>query len=270
MRGGREEAAAGRLQRHAVADAGQHVPQLAPRGIVHDDVVGGDERQAEALGELAPLGKGGAHRAAVAHARTEPDVAGQGGGEFVQPFALLGGRARRRPKVEITVGPAAFCGLLGLEARSGQHDQLLVPRMFEEVGKGEEAAALGRANVAARQHAAQPTVGGAVAGIGEDVGRAVAEYEAYAAHHAKVLRLIPVVAQEQVRPHDAGERVAVGDADPGETEHDRLGDELLRVRGAAQEGEVGRYAELGEALGLGETNHANSPCMNQRGACASP
>ena len=42
------EARPGRVERRALADAGQHVGERPPLGCVHGDVVGGDERQARA------------------------------------------------------------------------------------------------------------------------------------------------------------------------------------------------------------------------------
>ena len=59
--------------------------------------------------------------------------------------------------------------------------------------------------------------------------------------------------------HDAGERVAVGDADGREAEGSRLLHDLRGVRGAAQEREVRRGDELGE------TAHGKTPCTNHCG-----
>ena len=46
--------------------------------------------------------------------------------------------------------------------------------------------------------------------------------------------------------HDAGERVAVGDRDAGKAELARPAHQFLRMRGAAQEGEIGGDGELGK------------------------
>ena len=49
-----------------------------------------------------------------------------------------------------------------------------------------------------------------------------------------------------MRAHDAGQRIAVGDADGGEPQLRRLADHLVRMRRPAQEREVGGGYQLGE------------------------
>ncbi len=71
--------AAGALQRDAVADAGDDVEQRRSRGIVHGDVVGGEHRHAEPVGELAAAEQVAARTAAVGHYRANPEPAGAGG-----------------------------------------------------------------------------------------------------------------------------------------------------------------------------------------------
>ena len=55
-----------------------------------------------------------------------------------------------------------------------------------------------------------------------------------------------VLLGRRVRAHHAGQRVAVGDADGGQPQLRRLPDHLLRMRGPAQEREVGGGHQLGE------------------------
>jgi len=62
--------------------------------------------------------------------------------------------------------------------------------------------------------------------------------------------------------HHAGKGIAVGDADGDKPKFIGGRDHLLRVRGAAQEGKVGGYGELG--IGGHRYSHANNPCTNQR------
>ena len=57
-------------------------------------------------------------------------------------------------------------------------------------------------------------------------------------------RLHPDVRARAVHPHHAGQRVAVGDADRIIAEQQRRGDQLDRVRRAAQEGEGRGDAKL--------------------------
>ena len=52
-------------------------------------------------------------------------------------------------------------------------------------------------------------------------------------------------AQRQVRAHRSGEGALVGDRQSGVTEHKRAFDQLFRMRGAAQEAEVGNAMQFG-------------------------
>ena len=122
----------------------------------------------------------------------------------------------------------------------------------------EVALALLGAAVAEGEQAAEAAIGGAVGRPGDDVGRPVAEDEAAADGIGEASRLRRAMAAD-----DAGERVAVGDGDAGEAEPGGLGDQLLRMRAAAQEGEIGGDGELGEG------GHAKTPCRYQRGAAVS-
>ena len=67
-------------------------------------------------------------------------------------------------------------------------------------------------------------------------------------------------------PHHARHRIAVGDGDGLQAQLGGPRDQLLGMRGAGQEREIARHAELRIA------GHANSPCANQlcagqAGAC---
>ena len=74
-----------------------------------------------------------------------------------------------------------------------------------------------------------------------------------------------------MRAHDAGERIAIGDAEAGKAERDRLSDQFLRMRGAAQEGEIGGDGEfrIGGHAFLTLARYANRPCTYQRGCAVS-
>ena len=83
-----------------------------------------------------------------------------------------------------------------------------------------------------------------------------------------------------IRAHHARDAVAVRDADAGKPERSSAADEFLRMRRAAQEGEMGCDGKLrigrSRAVVLGfrrflvlsakldDVAHANTPCMNQR------
>ena len=76
--GVRRQLLAGSLQRQAVADAGDDVEQRLAGRVVHDDIVGGDERQVEALGQAATLRELAARARAIGHGGADPQAAGAG------------------------------------------------------------------------------------------------------------------------------------------------------------------------------------------------
>lgn len=75
--------------------------------------------------------------------------------------------------------------------------------------------------------------------VGENVGRAVAKDETRADRDAQGFRCDLVLAGEKMSAHDTGQRIAVGDPQSGEAEFMGAGDIFFRMRGPAQEGEVG-------------------------------
>ncbi len=95
------------------------------------------------------------------------------------------------------------------------------------------------AALAARQQAAQPAIGGAV-GREAEQARRVRQIEAAADDEAEVELL-----GGGMGAHHAGERVAVGDGDGAVAELARAQHQLGRMRGAAQEGEIGGDLQLG-------------------------
>ena len=105
--------------------------------------------------------------------------------------------------------------------------------MRDEIGVVEMAFALGRAALAEGQQPRQPAIGGAVRGIGEQA-RAVAQVEAAADDEPD-----PDLFRRMMRAHDAGQAVAVGDRDRLMAERGRGQHQLVRMRGAAQEREIG-------------------------------
>ena len=107
--------------------------------------------------------------------------------------------------------------------------------------------ALRRAQVSGGEDAAEAAVSRPVARIDEEVRRPVVKDEARAGDDPHVAHRRLVLARVDVRAHDAGERVAVGDSDPGEPQFRRSRDHLLRMRGPAQKREIRRRRQLGEA-----------------------
>ena len=231
----------GFLDARALADAGDDVGEVAPLGRVHDDVVDRDERQAQVARKGAARGEALAHAAVVDHARGEPDVVAGVCDEAVDSIF------RWR--------------LASLLIRTFlHHDERKPIAPLQKIVEIKRAHALLRAQIALREQAAQAPPGGAVARIGEDVGRSVAEHEARAGDDAKALRGGLVLAREDMGAHDARDGIAVGDPHARKAQRHRLRDDLLGVRGAAQEREIRRRRKLCVTHA-----HAKRPCMNQRG-----
>ena len=109
-----------------------------------------------------------------------------------------------------------------------------------------------------REQAAEPAVSGAVRWVGKQARRIV-KIEARADDEFDAADL----ACRKMRAHHAGKRVAVGDGDGREPERLCRRHQLLGVRAAAQEGEIGGDVELGVARGEG--HHPNTPCRYQAG-----
>ena len=103
------------------------------------------------------------------------------------------------------------------------------------------AVALLGAAIAEGEEPAEAAPGGAVGRPGDDVGRAVAEDEP-GADGVAVSRLL----RHGMAANDAGDRIAVGDGDAGEAEFGSARHQLLRVRAAAEEGEIRGDGKLGE------------------------
>src|SRR5262245_15725017 len=114
------------------------------------------------------------------------------------------------------------------------------------------------AALAAGEQLAEPTIGGAVARIGQDVRRAVDEDKARADQKLR-LELDRGIAELAMGAHHAGQRVVVGNPDDGNLQAACFMHIGARIRAAAQEREVGGDADLG----IGGRGHANSPCRYQ-------
>jgi hypothetical protein len=175
----------------------------------------------------------------------------------------------------------------------GDDDEQQPLGVVEEVGAGQEAVALRGAAVAEGEQAGEAAPGRAVDRIGDDVGGAVGEGEAGAddeteaveAARSAIVRAGPErhdagaagglglahLLQRRMGAHHAGDGVAIGEAEAGEAEFDGAGDQFLRVRGAAQEGEVaGRHpfgiaAAVGRVAPRGAGRHGTRRGMGRHG-----
>ena len=76
----------------------------------------------------------------------------------------------------------------------------------------------------------------------------------------------PPIFFRRVRAHHARERALVGDRERGVAQLPRLHDQLLRMRGAAQEAEVAQAVELGVrgSRRSSGAHYPKIPCRNQR------
>ena len=244
-----------RLQRRFLADAGQHIGERAPLGRVHENVVGRDQRRADMPRQRRALRKRAAHVLAVSQARADPQAAGEG---------LAKAREKRALPSPLAGEGSGVRGRRRRSRRRLHRDDLQALAMLEQILEVQMALALGRAQIAFGQQPAQPPIGGAISGVGEHVGRAVDEAQPRAGDDAHRAAIGAVLARVNVRAHDAGERVAIGDADPRQTEFGGARDELFRVRSAAKERKIRRRREFGEARG--EADHLPSPLAGEGGA----
>ena len=204
-----------------------HVVQRPPLGHVIVHVVGGDQSDTHLGGEIVEQRQAARIVATEQHGAGEIAAVAEQAGECQQ--ALAEGR------------------LLGPAWR--QDDGQDAFGMGREVVEGEVALPLRRPAVADRQQAGEPFVGFEIGGIGEQ-RIAVARLEAGADQQLESLfvrdrKFFVVFLDRRIGPHHAGQGVAVGDADGGVAEADRLQRQLARVRAAAQEAVVGRDLQLG-------------------------
>jgi hypothetical protein len=116
------------------------------------------------------------------------------------------------------------------------------------------------AKIAAREQAAEFCPAGAISGIGEDVRRAVAKHQARA---GVVAKLQIHLALGEMRAHHAGDAIAVADPEPEEISPRGLGDQLLGMRCAPQEGEIRGDGEL-DVFGHGDSLALSLPVRGGR------
>ncbi len=125
----------------------------------------------------------------------------------------------------------------------------------QQVAPFEMAFALdGGACLALRQQAAQLPIGRTITRIDDHIRRAVGEGQATADEKPEIA-LVAKILPCRMCPHHTGQRVAVGNADTGQTKLMRTRYQFLRMRRTAQEGEI-----AGSSHFEIRSHHANSPC----------
>ena len=105
---------------------------------------------------------------------------------------------------------------------------------------------------------AEPSIGGAVTRIGQNVRRVVGKYQPRADQQLRLVTHALPVAVFAIGAHHTGQRVVIGDADGIEAVFAGTPHEFVRMRRPAQEREIAGDADFRI------DDHANSPCRNQR------
>ena len=143
-----------------------------------------------------------------------------------------------------------------------QNDQYLPLCVRRHIREPQDALSLLRAHLPERQQPAEPSISCAVGREAQDV-RCVFDIEASADDQTQ-----PHLFGRDVRAHDTGEGVAIGDRECRKPQRLCLRDEFLRVGTASQEGEIRRRLQFGVGgRWWSPMPHPSTPCMNQTGLC---
>ena len=157
---------------------------------------------------------------------------------------MAGGQVERR------LEPQSYLGQVVGAVGQQREDEALGE--VADIVEGQQALALAGATLAEAEQPAQPAIGGARGGPGQQ--RQAVEIEP-GPHHERQLRILG----RAMRPHHAGQRVAVGDGQRGEPQMPGLHRQLLGMRGPAQKGEIAGALQFGVA-------HDDNPCTNHFGS----
>ena len=215
-------------------------------------IVDGDQRHLAFARQLLEAHQPGAVLATMQHAGCQPHATGRDGAQAGEQRLV-----------------AAEC------------DQFQSERMCDQIVERENAFTLFAAQIAEREQAREPAPAGAVARISKDVRRAVGKGEP----HAGVIdQRQALLALGQMCADHAGDRIAIGEADAGKPDADRLRHQFFRMRRATQEREIRGGGEFDITHGYSFTvmrrcflpsptrgeskDYANVPCRNQLGGAA--
>jgi hypothetical protein len=239
--------AADRIDRGLLANAGQHVLQRTPLRMMIEHLIGREQRHLDGRCQARELRQPAPVIATIDQAGGEPDTIGAARLQARQhvPDLRLIDAMRRHQHQELAFGEIQ-------EIREGQ----LAGALLDPVAVV--------AALAAGEQLTQPAVGGAVMRIDQNIGGAAGEDDARAVQQPRLIRQVLVV-ELGIGAHDAGQRVVIGDADRLQPIKRGLVHIVLRMRAAAQEGEIGGDADL-DIIDA----HANSPCMYQAGCTGLP
>ena len=220
-----------------VAGCRQHILKRAAVGMMIEHVIGGEQRHigfgcktGDAFGPASVM-------ALMRHGERQPDRAGGSLRNLGQARGKIRSVVFRRKDRDLELSGAK-----------------------QQVAPFEMAFALdGGACLALRQQAAQLPIGRTITRIDDHIRRAVGEGQATADEKPEIA-LVAKILPCRMCPHHTGQRVAVGNADTGQTKLMRTRYQFLRMRRTAQEGEI-----AGSSHFEIRSHHANSPCKNQRG-----
>ena len=179
------------LQRSMLANAGDDILQRPAFGHMIKHVIHGDQRNKRAVGHVPELCQPAAVIAAIKQAGSEPHGAA---GNLLETAKHFDQR--------VGIDPV------------GRHDNEIESfRLLQQIRKTKNAIALFRAILSDGQQTGETAPGGAIFRIGQNVGRAIAEDQARAHRDLEADHL-----RHRMRSHNAGDGVAVGDAETDEAQ----------------------------------------------------
>ena len=178
--------AADGLERRVAADGGQHILQRPPRRLMHQHVIGGEQRQIKAARQRGAFGQSLAHMRPIGHACGEPDAAGRGLMKLAEkPVRISQSRpgpgrlAAKQPGGvvrEILIDLARLeVGRRRLPTALREDSKLQARGGCAEIVCREPAETFLALHIAVREEAREPRISRAVLRIGENVRRAVAK-----------------------------------------------------------------------------------------------
>jgi len=225
---------AGPVKLLLLADTGQNIGKRTARRQVVKRIAGGGKRQ---LQRRRHVGKQGQPRLVTAITIQRRAGKNAPGGNITDPRQMRRmagiGMKRRHDQQRGTGGKACQIGKM-------QHRRRLRP-----------------AKIALAEKHRQRFIAGAVGRVDNHL-RPIDRPQPRAHHQPDAM-----VAGGDMRPHDSGKRVHVGDADGAPSQRRRRFDHLMRMRRPGKEAEIAVAAQHGQR---GGHHQAKKPCRNQSGS----
>ena len=164
---------------------------------------------------------------------------------IVAAIEVMRRQINRSGGAALEIAQALGKGGAGIELGRRQGNQDL-PRggtvdLAQQIFQSDLALALGRPALAQREQPREPAIGLPVTGKSQQAG-GIVKIEAHADQQPN-----PGLARRHVGPHHPGKGVAVGNGHRLMPQGRRLGHQLLRMRGPAEEGEIAGHLKFGVA-----------------------